>query len=152
MRGTKAITDPLVPNNNKTMVLTLDSTHRYNKRKFLLLSPISIIVKMPTYDENLPKCSGCQFSTNSNNRCRDCLCYMHWFCSKDPINVKEKGFSAFYSCKNALRRNPLPITIQTTLNLFLVEGKRNVETEKMFSIHSPKLSLCVMIKSLHNDV
>jgi hypothetical protein len=32
------MTDPVVPNNNKTMVLKLDSTHRYNKRKFLLLS------------------------------------------------------------------------------------------------------------------
>jgi hypothetical protein len=105
MRGTKAITDPLVHNNKKTMVLMLDSTHRCNKRKFLLSSPIRIIVKMPTYNENLPKCPGCQFSTNSNYQCRGCLCHIHWFCSVDPY-VKEKGFSAFYLCKNCTEKKP----------------------------------------------
>jgi hypothetical protein len=67
---------------------------------------------------------------------------MHWFCSNDP-NVKEKGFSAFYFyVKIALRiRNPLPKTIQTTLNLFFVEGKRIAVAEKRFSIQSPKLCI-----------
>jgi hypothetical protein len=62
------------------------------------------------------------------------------------IPMSKRKVSVHSICvKNALRRNPLSITIQMTLNLFLVEGKRIAVAEKKFSIHSPKLPLCVMI-------